>query len=57
MFGRLIGKVVALPVRVANLPFAVIDKLAADDIGDCTPLGPIADAVEDAVAEAMGDDE
>ena len=57
MFGRLLGKVAALPIRIANLPFTVIDKVVADDGIDFTPLGGLADAVEESVAEALGDDD
>ncbi len=57
MFGRLIGKALALPLRVANVPFAVVNKLTDGEFDDVNLLGAPADAIEESVAEALGDGE
>jgi hypothetical protein len=60
MFGRLLGKALALPVRIVNAPFRLVDKVVDpnDNLGpSCAPLTEVGDAIEDVVAETFGDAE
>lgn len=56
MFGRLLGKVLALPIRVANLPMAVADKMIGGD-GDPLLMRELADIVEDEAAKVIDGEE
>ena len=59
-FMRWVGKVVAAPVRIANIPFRAIEKLVAasegqDDIPKqdriaSVPLGVLGDTIEEAIS-------
>jgi len=50
MLGRLLGKVVAAPLRIANIPLKVADKITGlDEDGDtfAWPLEQVAEAIEE----------
>jgi len=57
MFGRLLGKALALPVRILNAPVRVAAEVCdvADEVPD--PLGHVANAIEKGVAEAIDDED
>jgi hypothetical protein len=57
MFGRLLGKAIALPVRIVNAPFRAAAKLAEMEDEAPDPLGALADAIEDTTAELIGDED
>ena len=52
MFGKLLGKIVAAPVRILDLPFKIASHLVGD--GD-TPGEDVAKAIEDAVEDIVDD--
>lgn len=56
MFGRILGKIVAAPLRIANLPLAISDKLIGGD-GDPAGIKEVAKAVEDEVADSFGEED
>lgn len=56
MIGRILGKIVALPVRVAAVPFRIIDRTVGTDAADCTPgtmLRDLGKAVERSIEEVI----
>ncbi len=59
MIGRMLGKLVALPIHIAAIPLRVIDHAAgAAHDGTPTPgkmVKELANAVDAAVAESLGD--
>lgn len=57
MFGRLLGKALALPVRIVNAPIRGINKLAGMDDVAPDPLGDLADGIESTTADLIDDDE
>lgn len=57
MFGRLLGKVLALPVRVVNAPVRAVMKLADAEDAVPDPLGEVADTIERTTRELIDDDE
>ena len=68
MFGKLLGKALSLPVRIANLPAQVIDatgdvldggdgRVKDDDRIVSKPLDIVADFIEGVCEDAIDDDE
>lgn len=60
MFGKLLGKALALPLRVLDVPFAVIDKVTGDpSMGqpEIRPFRSAANAVEQGVEDAIDGEE
>jgi len=51
---RKIGKLVAVPFRVADLPFRVMREVFDDPEPEEGPLADIAKAVENGVSELIG---
>jgi hypothetical protein len=57
MFGRILGKIISTPIRLANIPLKVVDKVTSFDtrkVSDRDPVG--LDDVADAIDEACDDD-
>lgn len=58
MFGRILGKVVGLPLRVANAPFAIIAKATDnDDIDEAQPLREVARFLERTIEDSIDDED
>ncbi len=62
MFGRLLGKIITAPIRIANIPLKLVDKAVHTMEGgywdgDITalPLKKTAETIEDAIESAMDD--
>lgn len=57
MFGRIIGDIVAAPVRIANIPIRVAESIIGEDAGIGDAISEVADTIDDATAEALGEDD
>lgn len=58
MFGRILGKVVGLPLRVANVPFAILAKATDnDDLDEAQPLREAARFVEKAIEDSIDEED
>lgn len=52
--GKLLGKALAIPARVLDVPFAVFDKLTEDARGiEFRPFRSAAEAIEGGVEDAI----
>lgn len=52
MFGKLLGKVLAAPVRLVNIPIVVTEKLTGARV-DVGLVQATAETIEEGVAEAV----
>lgn len=67
MFGKLLGEILATPVRIVEAVAAVADNLTDSELGDVTGIndvakgvhegtGSVADAISDGVSETIDGD-
>lgn len=58
MIGRILGEVLAAPIRIANVPMKMVDRLKPDDVADVSaPLDALAELVEGSVKDAFDEGE
>lgn len=56
MFGKLLGSIIAAPIRIANIPMKVMDKVIEETTGGdveyaSKPLKVVADAIQESCEE------
>ena len=56
IIGEVVGDAVALPLRVLNVPFAVVNKMSGGHFDDCDNiLTDAANAIDDSITEVFDD--